>query len=187
MLMVRHNTNKIREFGSPRPRKLFSSAQNEEWPNDAPQVGNKQKILEKGDIDMGILKTIGKVTGTAVLSATWLASGILKKASDTAGFELGSELFGAGNDASANGIKRLWNKQDSEPSSASEGDEEIALLKEERHKKRVAAANIREMAIAAQKAGNDEKYNSLMGRYNDLMAEVSLYDEEILKAHQESI
>lgn len=128
---------------------------------------------------MGILKTAAKVVGTATLSATWLATGILRKASDTAGLDIGSELFGMGQEASANGIKRMWSQEDAASNVFDENAAEIDALDKRKRQIRSAASQCLTMARAAQKAGNEEKYAQLMARYEALIAEVNAYEEEV--------
>ena len=53
---------------------------------------------------MGIIKSYFKAAGTIALGATRIVSKVLEKASNTVGFELGSELFNATKEASLGGI-----------------------------------------------------------------------------------
>ncbi|MBE6871304.1 MAG: hypothetical protein E7491_05055 [Ruminococcaceae bacterium] len=57
---------------------------------------------------MGLFKGILKVGASAVLVATGTASTILKDMSDTVGFEIGTELFGATKEYSLNEIRNMW-------------------------------------------------------------------------------
>lgn len=127
---------------------------------------------------MGIFKTAAKVVGTVTLSATWLASGILKHSADAVGFDLGSEIFDAGNQASASGIKRIWNMEEPE---IDDQDAEIAGLEKARQARRTRATRCFDMAQAAKKAGNEEKYEECMQLYEAAMEEVRAYEEEISK------
>ncbi len=135
---------------------------------------------------MGLLKTAAKVVGTATLSATWLASGILRKASDVAGVEIGSELFGMGQDASANGIKAMWRSASTEEE-IDESNAEISALEKRKQQLRSAASQCFDMACAAQKAGNQDKYDQFMARYESLLEEVKAYEDEIYRVKREQI
>lgn len=130
---------------------------------------------------MGFLKGCLKVVGTAALGAGWFASGVIRKAADAAGIEPLAELADAGVNASANSIKQIWGTE-SIDENIDETDAEIAELMRQKARKRSAATRCWEMASAAKQVGNDEKYDTLVQRYEDLMAEVESYDEEIANA-----
>lgn len=117
-----------------------------------------------------------KVAGTVALSATGTASAILRKSADVAGFDLGSDLFGATQDASFESIKKIWGSS-SEP--LSEGD----YLHKQATEKISAASHCREMAEAARKAGNTEKEEQYLRRYEDLMEQYRALIEESKKAN----
>ena len=144
--------------------------------DQAPNIANCREEFE-----VGILKTAAKVVGTATLSATWLASGILRKVSDAAGVDIGSELFGMGQDASANGIKSMWQGNSADVTEADETAADVDALEKRKRQLRSAASQCFEMARAAERAGNQEKHDQLMARYETLIEEVSAYDDEILK------
>lgn len=117
-----------------------------------------------------------KLAGTAALIATGTASAILRKGSDVAGLDFGSDLFGATQDASFDGIKKIWGSS-SEP--LSEGD----YLHKQAMEKYSAAAHCRDMAEAARKAGNAAKEEQYLRRYDDLMAQYRALNEESRKAN----
>ena len=128
---------------------------------------------------MGLKKALlvpVKVAGTVALTATGTASALLRKSADVAGFDLGSDLFGATQGASFDGIKKIWGSS-SEP--LSEGD----YLRKQAIEKYSAASHCREMAEAARKAGNTEKEELYMSRYEDLMEQYRTLDEESRKAN----
>lgn len=119
---------------------------------------------------MGIIKGIGKVLGTAVLGATGVASTVLKGVFDTAGVELGSEVFGAAKDASFNGIRNMWGSESSEEEYVTEEEAEVAELAEEKRKLKVQALRCKDMA---KKATNEEMRQKFMDRYEALMEEAN--------------
>ena len=91
-----------------------------------------------------------------------------------------------GEDDIANKIKDIWNVESNEIN-IDEDDLEIAELQRMKSRKRQAATRCRDMAYAAEKLGNTEKYEMFMQQYESLMDEVSSYDEEISKAKLEKI
>lgn len=101
---------------------------------------------------MGILKFIGK----AALATTGTASAILKGISDTAGFELGSEVFGAAKDASLKGARALGSNTE-----RLEGLDSRMEAKT-RHQ---MASNAKKYADLARKSGDREQYEYYMEQY----------------------
>ena len=127
---------------------------------------------------MDLLKGALKVVGSAALGVGWVAAGIIRNAADAAGVDVLAELADSGVNASANGIKQIWNTEDNYDEIDDE-DMEVSELERQKTRKRKAATRCREMASACQKAGDDEKYEMYMQRYEDLMEEVRMYEEEI--------
>lgn len=115
---------------------------------------------------MGVVKGILKVGASAVLAATGTASTILKGMSDTVGFELGSELFGAAKDASFNGVRSMWDMEGpQEEEYATEEEAKQAEIDKEIHKIKVQALRCRDMA---EKATNEEMRQNFMERHDAL-------------------
>ena len=107
--------------------------------------------------------------GTTVLGATGVASSVLKSMCDTAGVELGSEIFGAAQDASFNGIRNMWGvepAEDEEEEYLTEEEAEAAAIAQEKHKLKVQALKCKDMA---QKATTEEMRDKFMERYEALM------------------
>lgn len=116
---------------------------------------------------MGIIKGIGKVLGTTVLGATGVASTVLKGMFDTAGVEIGSEIFGAAKEASFNGIRNIWGVEPPvEEEYATEEEAEAAAIAKEKHNLKVQALRCKDMA---QKATSEEMRQKFMDRYEALM------------------
>ena len=126
---------------------------------------------------MGIIKGIGKVLGTTVLGATGVASTVLKGIFDTAGVEIGSEIFGAAKDASFNGIRSIWG---AEPPEAdvylSEEEERVAGITEEIRKLKAQALRCKDMA---QKSSDENARQNFMARYESLMEEIQYLQEHM--------
>lgn len=113
---------------------------------------------------MGIIKGIGKVLGTAVLGATGVASTVLKGVFDTAGVELGSEVFGAAKDASFNGIRNMW---DSEKAQDNISKTEMQSYAVEDAARRKMADTAYKMAQTAKRNGDMDKYETYMEKYEE--------------------
>ena len=118
---------------------------------------------------MGILGGCLKIFGSAALVVTGTASTVLKGCFDAAGVELGSELFGATKDASFNGIREIWDTPAVEEPYMTDAEAEDAALNEQKRKMKIQAIRYREWAEAAQKAGNTEKYEEYMAKYQAQM------------------
>lgn len=112
---------------------------------------------------MGILGGIGKLVGSAVLGVTGAASTVLKGVCDTAGVELGSELFGAAKDASFNGIRNMWDSEE-----AQERIDKAQNYDAADSARRSMASTAYRMAQTAKKNGDMEKYETYMAKYNEL-------------------
>ena len=110
------------------------------------------------------MKGLGKVVGTTVLGATGIASGVLKGFSDTVGFELGSELFGAAKDGSFNGIRNMWDDEGSQNriDTAERITDGIA-----EGTRSSMASTARRAAEIAKKNGDMEKYEMYMAKYEE--------------------
>lgn len=120
---------------------------------------------------MGLVKGLLKVGASAVLTVTGTASTVLKGMSETAGVELGSELFGAIKDASFNGIRNMWDMEaPQEEEYATEEEAESAAAREEIRKLKAQALRCKEMA---QKATDENMRQKFMNRYEDLMAQAN--------------
>ena len=111
---------------------------------------------------MGIVKGLLKLTGSAALAVTGTASTILKGMSETAGVDIGVEIFGAAKDASFNGIRNIWGMDAPEEEELSE-EEEIS-----REKIRLKAQALR-CKDMAQKATDENMRSKFMARYEELM------------------
>lgn len=110
---------------------------------------------------MGLIKTIAKITGSTILVTTGTASAILKGASDTIGFELGSELFGAAKNANFNGISSMWSNSD-----ASNKARELGDSAEKATRPKMADTAYR-AAQVAKKNGDMERYHRYIKKYNE--------------------
>ncbi|MBR2937298.1 MAG: hypothetical protein IKB80_02220 [Oscillospiraceae bacterium] len=119
-----------------------------------------------------------KIAGTAALIVTGTASAILRKGYDVAGAEPVSDFFGTAQDASFNGIKKIWGSS-TKPLSESEYCLKIAM------EKRSAASHCYDMAQAARKAGNVEKEQQYIMRYEDLMSQYRSLCEESKKVNDQ--
>ena len=111
---------------------------------------------------MGILKTVAKVAGSAVLVTTGTASGILKTISDTAGIEIVSDVLDAAKNASFDGVKSMWSDNYSE--SRDEKIDDMSRSSEEVTRRKMADTAYK-MAQTAKKNGDMEKYESYMEKY----------------------
>ncbi len=113
---------------------------------------------------MGIIKGCAKLVGSAVLSATGIASTVLKGVSDTVGLEIGSELFGAAKEASFNGIRSMWGGETAQETidkaEAKSYDVEDAT-------RRKLADTAYQMAQNAKRNGDMEKYETYMAKYEE--------------------
>lgn len=110
---------------------------------------------------MGIIKGIGKALGTTVLGATGVASTVLKGMFDTVGVEIGSEVFEAAKNASFNGIRKIWDDEESQEvidkaENASYGVEDTA--------RRKMADTAYRMAQTAKQNGDMEKHETYMAK-----------------------
>ena len=113
---------------------------------------------------MGIIKGCAKVVGSVVLGATGVASTVLKGMFDTAGIELGSEIFGAAKDASFNGIRNMWDSDSAQ--------ERIDIAQEESYKleattRKKMADTAYQMAQTAKRNGDMDKYETYMAKYEE--------------------
>ena len=111
---------------------------------------------------MGLLKAAAKIVGTATLLATGTASAVLKTVADTAGVDLGSEVFGAAKDASFNGIRSMWGGEISEDIDEKLSDYEVSSEDTARRK---MAQTAKRAADLAKKNGDMEKYEKYMEQY----------------------
>lgn len=118
-----------------------------------------------------------KVAGTAALIVTGTASAILRKGYDVAGADPVSDFFGTTQDASFNGIKKIWGSS-AKPLLDSEYCLKLA------REKYSAASHCYDMAKAAQKAGNAEKEQLYMTRYDDLMSQYKYLCEKSKEAEK---
>ena len=116
---------------------------------------------------MGLIKGILKVGASAILTVTGTASAVLNGMCETAGVELGAEIFGAAKEASFNGIKSMWGVEPAqEDEYMSEEKAENEALREEKRKLKAQALRCKEMA---QKAATEELRQKFMDRYEELM------------------
>lgn len=113
---------------------------------------------------MGVIKGCLKVVGSAALGVTGVVSTVLKGVSDTAGIEIGSEIFGAAKDASFNGIRSMW---DSESAQETITKAEQASYGVEDATRRTMADTAYRMAQTAKHNGDIEKYETYMQKYNE--------------------
>ncbi len=113
---------------------------------------------------MGIIKGIGKVLGTTVLGATGVASTVLKGVFDTAGVEIGSEIFGAAKDASFNGLRNIW---DDETAQDRIDRAEARSYETEDTVRRQMANTAYRMAQTAKRNGDMDKYETYMAKYEE--------------------
>lgn len=113
---------------------------------------------------MGILKGCAKMIGSVVLGATGVASTVLKGMSDTVGFELGSELFGAVKDGSFNGIRNMWDSEAAQTRIDNAEDKSFAVEDAVRRK---MADTAYQMAQTAKRNGDMEKYETYMAKYEE--------------------
>ncbi|MBE6610895.1 MAG: hypothetical protein E7632_00265 [Ruminococcaceae bacterium] len=114
---------------------------------------------------MGIVRGIFKVAGTAVLGAAGTAAAILKTAVESTGND--ADLLQSLQDASFKTIGKMWGAEvDDTPKS----DEEIRRHQIEVRRKGMHTA--KEMADIARRAGDEDKYNQWMERYEQLKEEV---------------
>ncbi|MBR5479308.1 MAG: hypothetical protein IKU84_03945 [Clostridia bacterium] len=113
---------------------------------------------------MGLIKGCLKLVGTAALTVTGAASTILKGVSDTAGIELGSELFGAVKDASFSGIRNMWDSD--EASERIDRAEEKSYAVEDAARHKMAQTAYRAAQIA-KRNGDMEKYETYMAKYEE--------------------
>lgn len=113
---------------------------------------------------MGILKGALKLVGSVALVATGTASTVLKGMSDTVGFELGSELFGAAKNASFNGIRNMWDSDAAQ--NAIDMGEEMSYSVEDSTRRKMADTAYR-MAQTAKHNGDEEKYERYMAKYEE--------------------
>lgn len=111
---------------------------------------------------MGLLKTAAKMVGTATLVVTGTASAVLKGVADTAGIEIGSDLFSATKDASFNGIRSMWGGEISD--GANEKLDNYEANSEEAARRKMAQTAKR-AADLAKKNGDMEKYEKYMEQY----------------------
>lgn len=113
---------------------------------------------------MGIIKGCAKLVGSAVLSATGIASTVLKGMSDAVGLEIGSELFGAAKDASFNGIRNMWDS-DTVQETLDKVEEKSCGVEDAARRKLADTAY--QMAQTAKRNGDMEKYETYMAKYEE--------------------
>ena len=132
---------------------------------------------------MGLLGFVGKVAGSAVLTATGLAAGIVGKMGENIGNDTLSELGKSGMSGSFGLIKNMWGDTDTQDDEDGEYEGTRQELSEEEQR----AAEIREatrplwrqvnqyrkLAKAAKNSGNDEKYEEYMAKINNLRDEIA--------------
>ena len=111
---------------------------------------------------MGILKTVAKVAGSAVLVTTGTASGILKTLSDSAGIEIVSDVLDAAKNASFEGVNSMWSVDYNED--RDEKIDDMSVSSEEVTRRRLADTAYRAAQIA-KKNGDREKYETYMEKY----------------------
>ena len=113
---------------------------------------------------MSIIKGCLKLAGSAVLAATGTASAVLKGVSDAAGVGLGTELFGAMQDASFNGIRNIWSENEEFIDKVETNVDSAASTIGEGARKKFADTAYRAAQIAKQN-GDMEKYEMYMEKY----------------------
>lgn len=113
---------------------------------------------------MGIIKGCAKVVGSVVLGATGVASTVLKGMFDTAGIELGSEIFGAAKDASFNGIRNMWDSDSAQE--RIDHAEDISYEVEDSVRRKMADTAY-QMAQTAKRNGDMDKYETYMAKYEE--------------------
>lgn len=111
---------------------------------------------------MGLLKTAAKMVGTATLVVTGTASAVLKGVADTAGIDIGSDLFSATKDASFKGIRSMWSNEISEDTSEKLDNYEANAEETARRK---MAQTAKRAADLAKKNGDMEKFEKYMEQY----------------------
>ena len=121
---------------------------------------------------MGFLKGCAKLVGSAVLGVTGVASTVLESMFDTVGVELGSEIFGAAKDASFNGIRNMWDMETQEPDGFETKEDR---LNADICKLKAKALRCKDMA---QKSTNQEAHDGFMRRYDELMEEARILEEQ---------
>ncbi len=122
---------------------------------------------------MGLLKGALKLVGSAALVVTGTASAIVRQVANATDNPELENLVGRAQDASFNKIKDMWTSDDEKDDKYYENQQEKSLDREYNSKMN-AARQCRNMAEAAQKAGNDEKYNTYMDKYYALKEEADM-------------
>ncbi len=124
-------------------------------------------------------KVIGKTVGTTALVVTGVSSTVLKSVSDTAGFELGSTVFGSAKKASFKGIKKMWSKKKvDEAVNKGESTIETETVRKimEGYLNKAKAA--RKAAELYKQKGDESKYQSLMEEHERCMEKYRSAREE---------
>jgi hypothetical protein len=115
---------------------------------------------------MGLIKGIFKVVGSAVLTATGVASGIVEGVCSAAGGDELASLFAQGKEASFNGIKNMWD----ESSHSEEFDEKV-----DNFSSGIADSTRSKMADTAKRAAELAKQNGDMEKYDHFMEQYHKY------------
>lgn len=115
---------------------------------------------------MGIFLGGLKILGTVALSATGIASKVLEEASNTVGFELGSEIFSTTKNLSVDGIKGMWDNGEEDRSEALSHIDDIDEATQGVGRRKMAET-ARQAAQIAKKNGDMEKYEYYMEQYNN--------------------
>ena len=115
---------------------------------------------------MGLIKGILKVGASAILTVTGTASAVLNGMCETAGVDIGSEIFGAIKNASFNGIKSMWEIENSaQEEYTTKGEARRAEFAEEVNRMKVMAIRKKDLA---QKCDNNDLRDRLMDEYEEL-------------------
>ena len=128
---------------------------------------------------MGILGFVGKVAGTAVLTATGVASAVFERAAEMTGNETVAELATSGKEASFGTIKSMWGGSESDAlGTLNEEDAAQRELRNRIQRYNGEISQLKTMASAAKQAGNDEQYNYYTERAAALREEVDALKSE---------
>lgn len=128
-------------------------------------------------------KIVGKTIGTTVLAVTGTASAILKTTSDSTGFELGSSLFGASQNASFNGIRKMWSKKAvNDFTKSAEKHIKTNTLYTVRSTYESKADAAKKIANTAKEKGRMDKYDEYMDVYKESKAKSKRLDSQYRNA-----
>lgn len=115
---------------------------------------------------MGLIKGILKVGASAVLTVTGTASAVLNGMCEIAGVDIGSEIFGTIKDASFNGIKSMWEIEDSaQEEYSTKGEARRAEFDKEVNHMKVIAIRKKDLAQKCEDKGLRDR---LMDEYEEL-------------------